>query len=171
MTNNNLTMITTTRFILFLIFLLTFLSLANSQTLSKQVIGFAGGTYENGNNKLSYTAGEVVVGAMTDEDATYQLGNGYYPPLDLSTLSTESTELTLQVKLYPNPVTAALFITHPTEQDFDIIISDINGKQIINTQYQNQQHLNVQTLKTGTYLVKVTTKDSKQTNTYKIIKK
>ena len=60
-----------------------------SQTISKQVIGPAGATYENGNNKLSYTAGEVVVGAMTDEDATYQLGNGYYPSLDLSTLCTE----------------------------------------------------------------------------------
>lgn len=106
---------------------------ANSQTLSKQVIGIAGATFKNENNKLSYTAGEVVVGAMTDEDATYQLGNGYYPSSDLSTLSTESLELTLQVKLYPNPVTAVLFITHPTEQDFDVIISDINGKQILRT--------------------------------------
>ena len=61
-----------------------------SQTISKQVIGPSGATFENGNNKLSYTAGEVVVGAMTDEDGSYQLGNGYYPSLDLSTLNTES---------------------------------------------------------------------------------
>ena len=89
---------------------------ANSQTLSKQVIGVAGATLENGNNKLSYTAGEVVVGAMTDEDATYQLGNGYYPSLDLSTLSTETPELQLQVKLYPNPVTEASYNSSPTHQ-------------------------------------------------------
>lgn len=144
---------------------------ANSQTLSKQVIGVAGATLENGNNKLSYTAGEVVVGAMTDEGTTYQLGNGYYPSLDLSTLSTESPELTLQVRLYPNPVTEALFITHPTEQDLDVIISDINGKQILRTVHQKEQALSVETLSSGTYLVTVTTKDSKQTNTYKIIKK
>jgi hypothetical protein len=31
--------------------------------------------------------------------------------------------------------------------------------------------LSVQTLTTGTYFVTVTTRDSKQTNTYKIIKK
>lgn len=153
---------------------LFFLMLAfsvNSQTLSKQVMGVAGATYENGNNKLSYTACEVVVGAMTDEDATYQLGNGYYPSLDLSTLSTETLELQLQVKLYPNPVTEALFITHPTEQDFDVIISDINGKQILRAVHQKEQVLSVETLTSGTYLVTVTTKDSKQTNTFKIIKK
>ena len=91
-----------------------------SQTISKQVIGPAGATYENGNNKLSYTAGEVLVGAMTSEDGSIQLGNGYYPSLDLSTLNTESPELQLQVKVYPNPVTEAIFITHPTEQFFEV---------------------------------------------------
>lgn len=145
--------------------------LSFSQSISKQVIGPGGQTFENGTYKLSYTTGEVAVGAMTDEDATYQLGNGYYPSLDLSTLSTESPELTLQVKLYPNPVTETLFITHPTEQDFDVIISDINGKQILRTVHQKEQALSVDTLTSGTYLVTVTAKESKQTNTYKIIKK
>ena len=64
-----------------------------TQTISKQVIGPAGATYENGTNKLSYTAGEVLVGAMTSEDGSIQLGNGYYPSLDLSTLNTQSPEL------------------------------------------------------------------------------
>ena len=45
-----------------------------SQTISKQVIGPAGVTYENDTNKLSYTAGEVLVGAMTSEDGSIQLG-------------------------------------------------------------------------------------------------
>ena len=141
-----------------------------SQTISKQVIGPAGATYENGTNKHSYTAGEVVVGAMTDEDGSYQLGNGYYPSLDLSTLNTESLELQLQVKVYPNPVTEAIFITHPTEQFFEVRITDVSGKQILQTGNQKEQPLSVQTLTTGTYFVTVTTRDSKQTNTYKIIK-
>ena len=62
----------------FLAFLLLNLS-SYSQTISKQVIGPGGQTFENGNNKLSYSVGEVAVGDMTDEDGTYQLGNGYYP--------------------------------------------------------------------------------------------
>ena len=42
----------------------------SSQSITKQVIGPGGQTFENGNNKLSYTVGEVVVGSMTDEDGT-----------------------------------------------------------------------------------------------------
>jgi hypothetical protein len=142
-----------------------------SQTISKQVIGPAGATYENGTNNLSYTAGEVVVGAMTDEDGTFQLGNGYYPSLNLSTLNTETPELKLQVKVFPNPTTESIYISHPTEQFFEVRITDVSGKQILQTTHQKEQPLSVQTLTTGTYFITVTTKESKQTNTYKIIKK
>ncbi|MDA9125554.1 T9SS type A sorting domain-containing protein [Flavobacteriaceae bacterium] len=154
-----------------LAFLLLGFSSYSQPTISKQVIGPGGQTFENGNNKLSYSVGEAVVGAMTDEDGTYQLGNGYYPSLNLSTLNTETPELQLQVKVFPNPTKEVIYITHPTEQFFEVNITDINGKQILQTQYQKQQPLSVQTLTTGTYFVTVTTKDSKQTNTYKIIKK
>jgi hypothetical protein len=47
----------------------------------------------------------------------------------------------------------------------------VSGKQILQTGHQKQQPLSVQTLTTGTYFITVTTKESKQTNTYKIIKK
>ena len=156
-------------------FILAFLLLGFSAyaqpTISKQVIGPSGATFENGNNKLSYTAGELAVGAMTSEDGSIQLGNGYYPSLDLSTLNTETPELQLQVKVYPNPVTEVIYITHPTEQFFEVKITDVSGKQILQTAHQKQQPLSVQTLTTGTYFITVTTKESKQTNTYKIIKK
>lgn len=154
---------------LFLAFLLLSLS-SYSQTIFKQVIGPGGQTFENGNNKLSYSVGEVAVGAMTDEDGTYQLGNGYYPSLHLSTLNTETPELQLQVKVFPNPTKEVIYITHPTEQFFEVRISDVSGKQILQTAHQKEQPLIVQTLTTGTYFVTVTTKNSKQTNTYKIIK-
>ena len=154
-----------------LAFLLLGFSSYSQPTISKQVIGPSGATFENGNNKLSYTAGEVVVGAMTDEDGSVQLGNGYYPSLDLSTLNTESPELQLKVKVYPNPTKEAIYITHPTEQSFEVRITDISGKQMLETAHQKQQPLSVQTLTTGTYFVTVTTKESKQTNTYKIVKK
>lgn len=139
-------------------------------TISKQVIGTGGQTFENGNNKLSFSLGEVAVGAMSDEDGTYQLGNGYYPSLNLSTLNTETPELQLQVKVFPNPTKEVIYITHPTEQFFEVKITDVSGKQIFQTAHQKQQPLSLQTLTTGTYFMTVTTKDSKQTNFYKIIK-
>jgi len=141
-----------------------------SQTISKQVIGPAGATYENDTNKLSYTAGEVLVGAMTSEDGSIQLGNGYYPSLDLTTLSIETSDLDLKIKVFPNPATEVIYITHPTEQFFELRVTDVSGKQILQTAHQKEQPLSVQSLTSGTYFVTVTTRDSKQTNTYKIIK-
>jgi hypothetical protein len=154
---------------LILALLLTSLSI-QSQSISKQVIGPAGATFENGNNKLSYTAGEVVVGAMTDEDGTYQLGNGYYPSLDLTPLSIETSDLDLKIKVFPNPAKEVIYITHPTEQLFEVSITDVSGKQILLTAHKKEQPLSVQTLTTGTYFITVTTKETNQTNTYKIIK-
>ena len=156
-------------------FILAFLLLGFSShaqnTISKQVIGPGGQTFENENNKLSYTVGEVAVGAMTDEEGTYQLGNGYYPSLNLSTLTTETPELQLQVKVFPNPTKEVIYITHPTEQFFEVRITDVSGKQILKSPHQKQQPLSAQSLTSGTYFVTVTTRDSKQTNSYKIIKK
>jgi len=157
------------RYLTLAILLLGFSSYA-LPTISKQVIGPGGQTFENGNNKLSYSVGEVAVGAMTDEDGTYQLGNGYYPSLNLSTLSSETPELQLQVKVFPNPTKEVIYITHPTEQFFEVKITDVSGKQILQTAHQKQQPLSVQILTTGTYFITVTTIESKQTNTYKILK-
>jgi hypothetical protein len=144
--------------------------LAFSQTISKQVIGPGGQTFETGTYKLSYTTGEVAIGTMSSEDGTIQLGNGYYPSLDLSTLHTETLDLQLQVRVFPNPTKEVIYITHPTESFFEVRITDVSGKQILKTAHQKEQPLSIQTLTTGTYFITVSTKDSKQTNTYKIIK-
>jgi len=45
-----------------------------------------------------------------------------------------------------------------------------NNRRALIKQNQKEQPLSVQTLTTGTYFITVTTKESKQTNTYKIIK-
>jgi len=61
--------------------LLLGLSAYAQPTISKQVIGPAGATFENGNNKLSYTAGEVLVDVPTDAEWTtlenYLIANDY----------------------------------------------------------------------------------------------
>ena len=74
---------------LILVLTLTFSSLSFSQSISKQVIGTSGKTLTNSNLKLSYTVGKPVVGLMTA--GGNQLGNGYYPALDMQTLSIEAS--------------------------------------------------------------------------------
>ena len=141
----------------------------SAQSISKQVIAPAGSTISNGNNQLSYTAGEVVIGAMTDEDGSFQLGNGYYPSLDLSVLSIESPTTNLLVKVYPNPTKELIFITHPISNSFKVFISDMTGKVLLQKEVGKKEPINIEKYPTGTYLINVTTED-KKTNSYKIIK-
>ena len=141
----------------------------SAQSISKQVISPTGTTISNGNNQLSYTAGEIVVGGMTDEDGSFQLGNGYYPSLNLEALSIESQTTNFLVKIYPNPTKQVIFITHPSSSFFKVFISDLTGKVLLQKEVGKQEPINIEKYPSGTYLINITT-ENKKTNSYKIIK-
>ena len=61
------------------------------------------------------------------EDGSIQLGSGYYPSLNLITLDVDIPELKFGFNLYPNPVSDALYIEHPTLSEFIVSIHDIGA--------------------------------------------
>ena len=140
-----------------------------SQSISKQVIGSAGKTQSNANLKVSYTVGEPVVGLMTA--GGNQLGNGYYPALNLQALSVEDNVLDVQLKVYPNPTSQLLYVSHPELNSFGITIVDLNGKQLYSGTINNEEPLDVSGFTQGMYLVTVENAIANKKNTYKIIKK
>ena len=152
---------------LFHVILIT--SIGYSQTISKQVIGSAGKTQSNPNLKVSWTIGEPVVGLMTAGDN--QLSNGYYPAMNIKTLKIEDNFVDLQVKVYPNPTSQLLCVSHPELNSFAIQITDLNGKQIYSGKIGKDHPLDVSHYTQGMYLVTIENKETKTKNTYKIIKK
>jgi hypothetical protein len=140
-----------------------------SQTISKQVIGAAGKTQSNGNSKLSWTVGEPVVGLMTA--GGNQLGNGYYPAMDLQALSVEDNVLDVQLRVYPNPTSQSLYVFHPELNSFRITIVDLNGKLLYKGSINKDEPLDVSNYTQGMYLVTIENTATKKKNTYKIIKK
>ena len=160
-------MIKNTLIILSLLLSLT----AFSQSISKQVIGTVGATYTSDNAIINFSAGEPIVGLMTAEDGSIQLGNGYFPSLDMETLNTEVQELNLDIKLYPNPVTETLFITHPEYNDFKVSITSMTGQLIYSGIQQKDHGFNMNSYPPGIYLVTISPENSERSNTYKIIKK
>lgn len=152
-----------------LVLILTFSSLSFSQSISKQVIGTSGKTLTNNNLKLSYTVGEPVVGLMTA--GGNQLGNGYYPAMDLQALSVEDNVLDVQLKVYPNPTSQSLYVSHPELNSFGITIVDLNGKQLYQGTIIKEEPLDVSNYTQGMYLVTIENTTTNKKNTYKIIKK
>ena len=153
-----------------LLFSLLFVSaMTFAQSITKQVIGTAGKTQSNSDIKLSWTTGEPVVGLMTA--GGNQLGNGYYPAMDLKALRIQDHSLDLQIKVYPNPTAQMLYVSHPVLNSFSIQIADLNGKQIYAGTITKDQSLDVSNYSPGIYMVTVGTAESSKSNTYKIIKK
>jgi hypothetical protein len=100
-----------------------------------------------------------------------QLGNGYYPAMDLQALQIEDHSLDLKIKVYPNPTSEMLYVSHPELNSFSIQITDLNGKQIYSGTIEKDQPLNVSNYTQGIYLVTISNKEANKKNTYKIIKK
>ncbi len=152
---------------LLLFFLIT--TTGYSQSISKQVIGAAGKTLSNSNIKVSYTVGESVVGIMTA--GGNQLGNGYYPALNLQALSVEDNVLDVQLRVYPNPTSQSLYVSHPEINSFVITIVDLNGKQLYSGTINKEEPLDISNYTQGMYLVTIENTTTNKKNTYKIIKK
>lgn len=142
---------------------------SHSQSISKQVIGSAGLTQTNNNLKVSFSIGEPVVGIMTS--VNNQLGNGYWPSLNLQSLNIEDTVFEEQLKIYPNPTSQFVFISHPVISLFEIIILDSNGKKMYEGFVNNEEPLNFSNYSSGIYLLTVKNNSDNKINTYKIIKK
>jgi hypothetical protein len=151
------------------LYLIASYSVLQAQSISKQVIGTSGKSLSISNFKLSYTVGEPVVGLMTA--GGNQLGNGYYPALDLQALSVEDNVLDLQLKAYPNPTSQSLYVSHPDITSFEISILDLNGKLLFQGSINKDEPLDVSNYIQGIYFVKVENKESNKKNTFKIIKK
>ena len=152
-----------------LILLLLITCIASAQSISKQVIGAAGKTLSNSNLKISYTVGEPVVGLMTA--GGNQLGNGYYPALNLQALSVEDNLLDLQLKVYPNPTSQSFYVSHPELNSFGITIVDLNGKHLYSGTINKEEPLDLSSFTQGMYLVTIENTTTHKKNTYKIIKK
>ena len=153
----------------YLVIVLLVATMGYSQSISKQVVGTSGKTLTNSNLKLTYTVGEPVVGLMTA--GGNQLGNGYYPAMDLQTLSVEDNVLDVQLKVYPNPTSQSLYVTHPNMNFFGISIVDLNGKQLYSGSINKDEPLDVSNYTQGMYMVTIENANTNKKNTYKIIKK
>lgn len=141
-----------------------------SQSISKQVLSTSGKTQSNSNLKVSWTIGEPVVGLMT-AGGRNQLANGFHPALNLQVLSVEDNSMEAQIKVFPNPTSQFLFVSHPELNAFGIQIVDLNGKQVYSGTISKEQPLDVSNYSQGMYLVTIENKTTNQKNTYKIIKK
>ena len=88
-------------FVAFISFSYTILAQnTDAPIISKQLIGPAGNNFQNGELKSDFSTGDLLVGLMNTGDASVQIGNGYFPSLDLEALNIENTDISIIAKIF-----------------------------------------------------------------------
>jgi hypothetical protein len=91
--------------------------------------------------------------------------------MDIQALSIDDVALNVEIKVYPNPTSQLLYVSHPDLTSFQIQIVDMNGKQIYAGTIEKDVPLDVSSYTQGMYLVTIEDTTNHKKNTYKIIKK
>ncbi|WP_290696500.1 T9SS type A sorting domain-containing protein [Lacinutrix sp.] len=95
--------------------------------------------------------------------------DSYVAELNSFTLSTVSSTLVSNIKIYPNPVTDVLSVEANNQDTLNYSIYDITGKKLVKKSMTSQDNIDVSNLSNGVYFVQFTSKTAKQT--LKFIKK
>ena len=155
-----------------LLILLLSVSFSYAQSLSQVVVASSGATIVGASNALSFTAGEAVIGTITNGES---LGQGFWPGVAAVLLSNEDFTFEVQTTVYPNPVVNYLNLTfnEMDGQDFEIMVFDSNGRQVLHQELTNSsgnETLNFSAFGQGIYILNIVQRSTSKSKTFKIIK-
>ena len=149
------------------------ITLGQAQSLSQVVVANTGATISGASNSLSFTAGEAVVGSISNGESLEQ---GFWlGAVGTLVLSNEEFTLDVNASAYPNPVTDYLNLNfnEMAGQDFEIMLYDTNGKQVFQKELKNSSEneiLDFHSYNTGMYILNIKQRATNKSKTIKIIK-
>jgi hypothetical protein len=127
-----------------------------------EVVSSAGGYFENNNISVSWTLGETIIDTWVNETLGIIVSSGFHQG-DYKITSIPEVPITeYNVQLFPNPTThfVNLQLEMPQVDRVNIVLVDISGRAIIQDEFLPAANefiytLNVTTLKSGLYLIRV----------------
>ena len=138
---------------------------------SQQTIPASGGEATGSGSSSSYSVGQLVYTTNTGSGTVAQ---GVQQSIELFTLSNlELTTVNLTAVTYPNPTSdyVILEISDASLSHLSYALYDLNGRAVAQGQAtQSNTQIDMQSLATGTYVLKVN-QNNQELKTFKIIKK
>ena len=123
----------------------------------------------NINDLVILNSGKLLAAGNSFNGSNQVMALARYSNLNLSIQDLTNDNNT--IKLYPNPTTNFLYVSHPDLTSFQIQIVDMNRKQIHTGTIQKEIPLDVSSYTQGMYLVTIEDTTNHKKSTYKIIKK
>jgi hypothetical protein len=155
----------------YILFLLTIsFTLSSGAQIMPQVIASAGGYNVSGDMSVSWTVGETITTTFKSGDLI--LTQGFHQQLILATVE-ENIDVTVSIKVFPNPAGEVLKIQFETPVDGEIVLSvfDSQGKLFIRDVVESsmvEKQIDLQDIPAGTYFLRLI--QGKFINVYKVVK-
>tara|TARA_B110000971_G_C20039988_1_gene517418 strand:- start:1807 stop:2277 length:471 start_codon:yes stop_codon:yes gene_type:complete len=151
--------------------LIMFILLLTNNTYSQNTPLSSGGVANGSGGSSSYSVGQLVYTTNTGSGTVTQ---GVQQSFELFMLSnTELTTVNLTAVTYPNPISGyvILAVSDANLTNLSYILYDIQGRAVAKgLATQSKTQIEMQSLATGTYLLKVN-QNNQELKTFKIIKK
>jgi hypothetical protein len=139
-------------------------------TLKPDVVTTTGGYYANSAGSLSWTMGEPVSETVSDTGNTLTQGfqQGSYSVISVVD---ELAQPTIDISVYPNPVSSLLNIRSDSGDTFRAVVLDLQGNIVYDQPFEDGQgQIDLRNLSDAMYLIEVYDQDGTSIKAFKIQK-
>jgi len=157
--------------VIVIIFLLINISNSISQDISRNNLSNGAGESANGNIKLSWSVGELMV--SDQNSGSSRITEGFYQRnIRISALADSKPLIEKIFKVYPNPASDMIHISlkHKTNRNWTLSLFDINSSLIIKEDFTQNATLDIRDLSKGIYLIRINDHISNDQINYKVEK-
>lgn len=151
--------------------LLLFLFLLIVFCQGQQTLDASGGNASGSNGNVSFSIGQLTY--QSSSDSNFSVTQGVQQPFEISTtLGANLTNLTLEIKVYPNPTASKLFLNYgDLRKNSSYQLFDENGRLILERKIsESLSEIEMDKYTSGIYILKVF-ENSTVIKSFKIIKK
>lgn len=121
-----------------------------------------GGDYSDASGSISYSVGQIDYKYKSNEAGNITEGIQQVFIDDIET-SIYALENNIKINAYPNPSSSFIYLESDTQfdEELQVIMVDLNGKEIIRTPVSNlvQHKINLENISSGMYIINVETTD------------
>jgi hypothetical protein len=157
--------------IIIIILLSINISKSISQDISHDLLSNGTGESVNGNIKLSWSVGELMV--SDKNNGLKRVTEGFYQKdIRISALTDSKLLLENKVKVYPNPASDKLYISyeHNANTSWSVSLYDINAGLIIKEEFTQNATLDIRDISKGIYMIRINNHISNDEINYKVEK-
>jgi len=152
------------------IIVLLFISVSFGQVaVKKSTISSGGEISTNGNITVISNVGEVAI--QENSQGNILISEGFISPEILQTTGVSDYTMVSNIRIYPNPAVKYVNILMEKSNDYEIILMDMNGKELLTRTDNTQQfQIDLSAYQNATYLLIVKNISTKQYQVFKLIK-